>query len=387
MPQSYHPTGGGSQKETKILLFISSFYMGRGHLKKGARRKEVAGARGSQWNRLGFWGCSGRNGTVPAPLCTHCTLLVQLQPLMAPRAPGSVTPTPLWTQHCCRAVFFHVQTKDINCNDLVCSLVIPAVSLKLFGFISRVRVWRSWINNKSLFGITHVTALNGKTQAGACESYLKIFILQFMQWKGDEPPLQPLCRKGCLNHGLAPCFTHMKRWGFARVSWEHWSPRIYLSVSAFVPSVLPRDTQWGTATHKVMGQFCHLGTETTVRKENARRWLEQLWLVLGSSGLSQEGTCPTAQEGKWEKGLCHLPAHPWVACTVQTPGTRLLLGARGVWSVWKRSFIYRTGKAGAGLEVLRNNCATFFLTCSIFTTVSLHFLKQVKAFRSNTEMK
>lgn len=125
----------------------------------------------------------------------------------------------------------------------MCSLVIPAVSLKLFGFISRVRVWRSCINNKSLLGITHATALNGKTQAGACESHLKLFILQFMQWKGDEPPLQPLCRKGCLNHGLASCFTHMKRWGFARVSWEHWSPRIYLSVSAFVPSVLPRDRE------------------------------------------------------------------------------------------------------------------------------------------------
>lgn len=49
---------------------------------------------------------------------------------------------------------------------------------------------------------------------------------------------------------------------------------------------------------KQWGNFGIWELKAPVRKENARKWLEQLRLVLGSSGLSQEGTCPTAQEGR-----------------------------------------------------------------------------------------
>lgn len=226
--------------------------MGKGHLKKGAKRKKVVGAREDSKMGLGFGAAVEGMWQYQHHFVAKVWSWSRYNPSWLPEHKDLELPVLYKHSTSIGQHFSGTDETHINCNDLGCSLAIPAVCLKLFGFVSRVMGWRSWINSKSLLGIMCATALKGKTQAGACECHLKLFILQFRQRNGDEALLQPLCRKVCLNHGLASCFTHMKRWWFGRVSWEHQCPRIYLPASAFVPSVLPRS---GVLPHTV--GYCH----------------------------------------------------------------------------------------------------------------------------------
>ena len=275
---------------------------------------------------------------------------------------------------------FQAQTKDIliamTWGIPLSSLLCPTNCLALYLGLGGEGPWL--INNKCLLGVMHTATLKGKTQQGLVNLIWKISFLSSTHTKaGCEQCLQPSCGKVWLKHGLASCFTPTKKQGSGRVSWENWIPRTYLPASTFGPSALPRNTLPPT---KQWANFGIWELKPHVKQENKRRWLEQLWLVLGSNGLSQEGTCPTAQEGRQEKGLCHLPTRPWNACTVQPPaghhmpGARkwLLLGSYGILPCWNsRSFVYvGLEKVDAGLEAFGNHCVTLFNLVHLYCHIS-----------------
>lgn len=56
------------------------------------------------------------------------------------------------------------------------------MSLKLFGFIYKLRGQRFQVSNKSLLGIMHAATFKGKTRA--CKSNLKVYVLVFNSYKG-----------------------------------------------------------------------------------------------------------------------------------------------------------------------------------------------------------
>ena len=131
-----------------------------------------------------------------------------------------------------------------------------------------------------------------------------------------------------------------------------------------------RDTQWGTATHKAMGRFWHLGTETTCekgkRKETAGAALtcvRQQWAFSGgrlshSPGMEvRKGLMPPPNAST---GCLHCPA------TCRAPNTRdqKVSAFGGLWGLASKKqqviYICRSGKVGAGLEVFGNRCVTFF---------------------------
>lgn len=273
----HHHIPSSSQRETKILLFISRFLVGRGHLKEWAEGKQVFAARGIWWDGLG--GCSVREGAVPAALCSHCTGRVQAHPLMACRAPGSCTSIPLETGHVCGALSFR-EIRDILLQWVRvfhCHPCCVPQGIQLYTQGERVEVLDGQQMPWCMLQHSEINHSRGLwTSPANFHSGLQLTL----SLRRMNSPFDPQAEKS--GWRMAWHFDlPLQRGG--RVSWEHFSHKSYFPAWIFVPSALTRNMHWGPATHKVMGRSWHQETETLCDS------LRQQWAFSG-------GHLSTAQE-------------------------------------------------------------------------------------------
>lgn len=237
--------------------------------------------------------------------------------------------------------------KRYYCNDLGYFIVTPAVSLKAFSFISRVRGWRSFMDRKPLLVMMPAATLRSKTQQG-----LVNLIWKFSFWSSthakageDEQSFWPSCRKVCLmKNGLASCFTLTEGWqGELRAFLpQNLLPKFDLCTQCPSPGI-SRGTLPPTKLWSNLG-FWRL--KTFVRKQNSKGMVGAApTLTLGNDGLSQQGIFPPAQEGRWEKGLMQPPSTSMerllCSATLQAPNTKdqrvTAFGICGVLQLWNKS--------------------------------------------------
>lgn len=163
------------------------------------------------------------------------------------------------------------------------------------------------------------------------------------------------------------------KWGADSVSWEHFSPKIHLPISAFVPSALPRDMEWGPATHRTMGQFCHLETENACEKGKCKEIIEADLTWVRQQSTFSGGHLSHSPEREVRRGFMP-PPNASMGClhcptTHQAPnasdqkGSAFLGAMESCHSETAQQviYIYRSSK----LEVFGDNCITFFFFQSV----------------------
>lgn len=142
---------------------------------------------------------------------------------------------------------------------------------------------------------------------------------------GGEQPLQPSCGKvwqkqsGIMLHPYEEVGVWQGQLGAL-------SPKIYLPASAFVPSALPRDMQWGIAIQKAMGQFWHLGTEPTCEKRKCKEMAGAALIRVRQQWAFSGGQLSHSPGKEVRKGLMP-PPNMSMGCQ-HSPATRQAPNAR-----------------------------------------------------------